>query len=378
MTLLGVPARSWTLRPDRFAHVPPNWFASVMGTGIVAVAAHAIDDRSAVLTGLSVAFWLLTCIVFAGVVTATAAHWYRHPDVAREHHRHPVTAHFYGAVPMAILTVGTSTLVAGSHVIGHGAALAVDAVCFTVGTIGAVVTAVLVPARHLVGRAGDRGEPFGGWLMSVVGPTVTASAAAVLAASVDSAATSRILLLVGALALAISLILASPILVAVVRRLVTTGPGPDGLAPTWWIVLGPLGQSVTAACLLPHTAAAVLDAPTARVVRDVGLAYAIPVWVAAACWIVVAATITARSIARGLPFGLTWWSFTFPLGTFVTGSAALATVLGGTVFGVMLFTVTADAGFVALLCAWTIVTARAVAETASPAAQPLARGTLER
>ncbi|MGC4935410.1 TDT family transporter [Gordonia sp. DT30] len=376
MTLLGVPARSWTLRPDRFAHVPPNWFASVMGTGIVAVAAHALDADSSVLTGLSVVFWLLACVVFIWVVAATAAHWRRHPDVARGHHQHPVIAHFYGAVPMAILTVGTSTLVAGTHVIGHRAALAVDAVCFTVGTISAVVAAILVPARHLVGRSDERGEPFGGWLMSVVGPTVTASAAAVLAASVDSAATSRFLLLVGAAALGFSLILALPVLVVVVRRLVMTGSGPDGIAPTWWIVLGPLGQSVTAACLLPHSAAAVLDAPTARVVRDVGLAYAIPVWVAAACWIVVAATITVRSIARGLPFGLTWWSFTFPLGTFVTGSAALGTVLGGTVF-----TVVADAGFVVLVCAWTIVVARTAAgvvETASPAVPQPVRGTLER
>ena len=32
----------------------------------------------------------------------------------------------------------------------------------------------------------------------------------------------------------------------------------------------------------------------------------------------------ARPARRGLPFTLTWWSFTFPVGTCVTGTIALA------------------------------------------------------
>jgi tellurite resistance protein TehA-like permease len=35
-------------------------------------------------------------------------------------------------------------------------------------------------------------------------------------------------------------------------------------------------------------------------------------------------TATVRTIRRRLPFTLTWWSFTFPVGTCVTGTIALA------------------------------------------------------
>ena len=44
-------------------------------------------------------------------------------------------------------------------------------------------------------------------------------------------------------------------------------------------------------------------------------------------WLVLAAAITLRTArsAGGLPFALTWWSFTFPVGTCVTGTIALAT-----------------------------------------------------
>ncbi|RPA59993.1 TDT family transporter [Gordonia oryzae] len=359
MTLREPPVRT------HFAHVPPNWFATVMGTGILAVAAHGLGSGAA-LTVLSVVFWLLACLVYIGVIAATVMHWRRHRDAARAHLRHPMIAHFYGAVPMATLTVGTSTLVAGVHVIGSTAALAVDIVCFTLGTLGGVATALLIPARHLLGRAGDpavpdgpkqnRPEPFGGWLMSVVPPMVSASAAAVLAEAFDEPGARRALLVIGLAAFVFSLVLAVPIVVSVVGSLVTRGPGPTGLAPTWWIVLGPLGQSVTAACLLTHVATGVTGAVTAGVLGALAYGYALTVWAAAVIWIVVATLITVWSVRRGLPFGLTWWSFTFPLGTFVTGSSAVAATTGHTEFAVV-----AGIGFAALLLAWGIVAAGTVA-----------------
>lgn len=368
MTILRSPATTHgqgRVTVSRFAYIPPNWFAAVMGTGIVSVAAHAVGGLefgghplgggASVLAGSAVAFWLLACVIFVIVVAATVAHWCAHPEAARAHHTHPVIAHFYGAVPMATLTVGTSTLVAGSAVIGHGAAVAVDVVCFTVGTLGGVATAILIPMHLLIGRSETRGGAYGGWLMPVVAPMVSASAAAVLAGSLGSMGVRRIVLVVGAASFVFSLLLAAPIIVAAVRRLVRTGRGPDVLAPTWWIVLGPLGQSVTAACLLAVAAGGVTDESTARLLHEIALGYAIPVWVAAVCWIVVAGIITTRAVLAGLPFGLTWWSFTFPIGTFVTGSAALVANGGG-----VGFTLAAVVGFVLLLGAWLIVAARTV------------------
>jgi tellurite resistance protein TehA-like permease len=44
-------------------------------------------------------------------------------------------------------------------------------------------------------------------------------------------------------------------------------------------------------------------------------------------WLVLAAALTlrtARTAGGRLPFALTWWSFTFPVGTCVTGTIALA------------------------------------------------------
>ncbi|MCR5977668.1 TDT family transporter [Gordonia jinghuaiqii] len=341
-------------------YLPPNWFAAVMGTGIIAIAAHSLPWQPAGLRVVATGFWLLACAVFIGVVAATIRHWVRDPQVARGHHGHRVVAHFYGAVPMAVMTVGTSTMVVGAAIIGREAALGVDVVCWIVGTLGGVVTALVIPYRHLIAARPGVGEAFGGWLMPVVPPMVSASAAAVLVGQLDAGWARDLVVGIGCAMFALALLAATPIMVALVARLRTGDLGAANMMPTWWIVLGPLGQSVTAACLLAHVAPQVVSTPIAAAMHDFSLTYGLVVWVAATFWIGIAARLTVRTTRTGMPFAMTWWSFTFPVGTYVTASSALALTLGWRVFQVA-----AVAGFVILVTAWTVVAARTVRGMAS-------------
>jgi len=96
---------------------------------------------------------------------------------------------------------------------------------------------------------------------------------------------------------------------------------------------------VTAAGNLGTEAARVLPEPHAAGAAVFALLYGVPTWGFAMMWLALAAAITLRTARQGLPFALTWWSFTFPVGTCVTGTIALA--------------------------AWLVVAARTVAGTAS-------------
>ena len=87
-----------------------------------------------------------------------------------------------------------------------------------------------------------------------------------------------------------------------------------------WIVLGPLGQSVTAAGLLGANAALAVHPELAEDLNAFAILYGVPVWGFAVLWIALATALTVRTLRRGMPFALTWWSLTFPVGTFVTGT----------------------------------------------------------
>ncbi|WP_216870459.1 hypothetical protein [Modestobacter excelsi] len=104
--------------------------------------------------------------------------------------------------------------------------------------------------------------------------------------------------------------------------------------PTLWIVLGPLGQSITAANNLGAQAHLAVPAPFNTAFQALGLVYGLPVWGFAMMWAALAIAITVRTARQHLPFSLTWWSFTFPVGTVVTGTSSLAAHSDDTFFTV--------------------------------------------
>jgi C4-dicarboxylate transporter/malic acid transport protein len=309
---------------DLFRDLGPNWYAAIMGTGIVAIAGANLPVSVPGLRGFATAVWALAAAALVALTAAWAVHWVRHSDRARGHASNPVMAQFWGAPPMALMTVGTATLILGPRWLRPAAAVDADWVLWAAGTALGLVTTCWIPylmiTRHEIGAD----AAFGGWLMPVVPPMVSAATGALLIPHVGSAQGRLTLLLACYAMFGISLFASVIIITQIWSRLVQHKVGSAVMVPTLWIVLGPLGQSVTAAGNLGTQAAHVLPAPYAAGAAVVALLYGVPTWGFAMTWLVLAAAITLRTARRGLPFALTWWSFTFPVGTCVTGTIALA------------------------------------------------------
>ncbi len=339
-----------------FRDLGPNWFASVMGTGIIAVAAATLPFRVRGLGVLAVAVWALAAGWLLVLSAAWAAHWIRYPERARAHADSPVMAQFWGAPAMALMTVGTGTLLAGRSVIGLRAAVDADWALWGLGTALGLVTVCWIPYLMMTRHRTPPDGAFGGWLMPVVPPMVSAACGAPLV-PYAAAGQARLTLLLGCYAMFGISMFASVIIITLVwSRLVTHKTLPAVMVPTAWIILGPLGQSVTAAGNLANVAPLALRAPYPAGADVLALLFGVPAWGFAMMWLTVAAALTVRAARRGMPFGLTWWSFTFPVGTCVTGTISLAARTGsGAARGA------SAALFVLLLAAWLVVAARTAA-----------------
>ncbi|WP_280387353.1 TDT family transporter [Nocardia wallacei] len=339
---------------DALRHLGPNWFAAVMGTGIVATAAAGLPLQFPGLRDAAIVVWALAAVLLVVLSAAFVLQWRRHPDTARGHQDHPVMAHFLGAPPMALLTVGAGTLLLGSDVIGTTAAVAVDWVLWSLGTVLGLLTAAVVPYRMFTRHRIAPDAAFGGWLMPVVPPMVSAAMGALLVPHTPAGQWRLTLILLCLAMFGLSLIAALVTLTMIWSRLVHFGTPPSGMVPTLWIVLGPLGQSITAAGLLGDAGPLALPQPQAQGMVVFSVIYGVVAWGFAMLWVALALAVTVRTLrARELGFTLTWWGFTFPLGTCVTGSTALYHHTGA-----VLFAATAVALYVLLVGAWAVVSAR--------------------
>ncbi|MET7425378.1 C4-dicarboxylate ABC transporter [Dactylosporangium sp. NPDC005555] len=285
----------------------PNRFAAVMGTGIVANAAVTLPmqvDGQRLAAGV---VWVVAAALMV-VVSAMGGSETRN-----------------GALPMAIMTVGAGALLAGHVWVGQAVAVALDAVLWCVGTGIGVITAGVTLFKN------DGTAEGPARLLPVVPPLVSASTGALLLPHVPGALRPALL---GAclVLLAAGLPVAAWTIAAVCRGPLT--------APAVWIVLGPLGQSATAALLLGRATGH----------ATWGLLLAVPVLCGALAWCVAATVVTAATVRSGARFSIGWWSLTFPVGTVVTGVSGAAAQTGSAVVGWL-----AAGLYLVLVAAWLTV-----------------------
>lgn len=349
-TVIDIAPR--THKVPALRHLGPNWYASVMGTAIIANAGAALPYQ---LPGQRVAcqlVWALSAVALAVLLTARAGHWLHHRDQARAHLLDPAVAPFYGCLAMALLAVGAGTLTVGKDVIGTGAAVAADTVLFTVGTAIGLVMAVLVPYLMVVRHKVEASQASPVWLLPVVSPMVSAAVGPLLVPHLPAGQPREALLLACYAMFGISLLAVLMLLPLVFGRLIVSGPLPLALTPALFLVLGPLGQSTTAVNQLADVAPGAIDAPYADALAAFAVVYGVPVMGFALLWLALAAAMLVRAARGGMGFAMTWWALTFPVGTCVTGAAGLARHTGLDAFAWL-----ATALFLGLVTAWLLTAA---------------------
>ncbi|MFF3784977.1 TDT family transporter [Streptomyces sp. NPDC001933] len=334
-------------------YLGPNWYAAVMGTSIVASAGVALPVDVPGLRAACTVVWVLAVVALAAVLAARTGHWIAHRDQARSHLLDPAVAPFYGCLSMALLAVGGSTMVVGQDLIGHRAALALDVVLYSAGTLIGLAAAVAIPYLMVVRHRIEPGNASPVWLLPVVAPMVSAALGPLLVPELPAGQWQEAMLLACYAMFGLSLLATLVMLPLIFARLVHQGPLPLALTPTLFLVLGPLGQSTTAVNQLADVAQGAIGEPYASGLGVFAVLYGVPVMGFALMWLALAVAMVVRAARNGMTFGMTWWGFTFPIGTCVTGAAGLARHTGLTAY-----TWLAVALYVLLVAAWAVAGVR--------------------
>ncbi|MFG2166290.1 TDT family transporter [Micromonospora chersina] len=335
----------------------PSWFAAVMGTGIVANAAATLPRSFPGLRTAATVVWLA-----AGLLLVVLMIGYVRQRVLRLHAADPIQAQFFGAPAVALLTVGAGALQFGQPVIGARAALDLGGALWSLGTALGLATAWAVPYVMVTRHRFAPDAAFGGWLMPVVPPLVSATTGALLVPHTP-AGQPRLALLLGCYAMfGLGLVAVLLVLAMVYSRLVHHDAPTGAMVPTVWIGLGALGQVVTGLGALAAAAPSALSAPYVQGAAVLALLGGVALWGFAILWLALAVALTVREFRAGLPFAPTWWSFIFPLGALVTATATAAARTDSQLFiwpTVVLYTL--------LVAAWVVVACRSLHHAAAHA-----------
>lgn len=311
---------------ERIRTLNPGWFASVMGTGILAVATYTNPGsltslaRPAHVVGVVLA---VLAVVLAVVLLGAAAHrWIRYGDAAWADFSHPMRGGMHATLPGALLVLAVTTATVGPGLLPIGVVTGIVAGLAVVGGLLAFVVGVIFGYSLVVG---DHPGPAvnGGWFIPPVVAAIVPMALAPLIPRVDPE-TGRTLLGIGYTFFGIGFILFLLTVGLLHDRLILHPLPAAPMAPTLWIGLGPIAVSALAPMTLARAGAGTWGAD-AHLVTLITQIVSTTIWGFGLWWLAMVVALLVRyARTGGVPFHLGWWAFVFPLGAYVVATLSLA------------------------------------------------------
>ncbi len=284
----------------------PAWFASVMGTGIVALTCNFYSKYIAILKDISIFIFYFNMILFFSLIIPWVLRWIFFREDAIANLKHPILSNFYATIAIAMLVISANLLV-----IGHDIFLA--KLFWILGSLLTILFSILTPYIVFTGSHVKISHINPAWFIPPVGLIVIPIAGSFFIQSMK-----EIAIVINYFGWGAGFFIYLALLAICMYRFILYTPLPSTLAPTIWINLGPIGAGSIALINL-------IKATPFISIREPFFVFALLFWGFGIWWVMMAILLTIHYIKKiSLPYAMSWWAFTFPLGAYSAASHKIA------------------------------------------------------
>jgi C4-dicarboxylate transporter/malic acid transport protein len=299
----------------------PAWFASVMGTGILATTSMFYASVLPVLRYVAVILWIFNIALFLVLLYFWVMRWIKYPQNAIRDLSHPVNSQFYPTMPIGFIVLASNFLQIGKPYLPASTIFAVASVFWVIGSLITLIFAFLLPYRTFVGTHTKPEHINPSWFIPPVALIILPLIGGQVLQGWPSSWQGPIFLF-NLVCWASGFFLYIFLSAIALSRFILHDPLPPQLLPTVWINLGPIGAGVMALLVIAKSSAPLIQIPASGINAFSLIFWAFGIW-----WFVMSVVMTFHYIGRkALPFAMSWWAFVFPLGAYVGSSYMLYTV----------------------------------------------------
>lgn len=298
---------------ERVRNFNPAWFASVMGTGAVAIASYKYSSYWSLLKEVGIALTYLNVVLYIALLVPWILRWILYRKDALEDLRHPSKGHFYG-------TSGAATIVLAAQFL---AVLHNQTVAWYLWLWGLVLTFIFafwMSYEVFIAGEVDLRHLSPAWYIPPVALVILPFGAAFTRTTTGY--TQEFVTIVNYLGWGAGFFLYLVLYAVVTLRFIRHELMPPQMAPLIWMNLGPIGASITALFALVNNSSIATS-------KDPLFIFAFFLWGLGFWWLIMAVALTLHYIRNmSLPYSLSWWAFIFPLGAFTNATMDLGSVFG--------------------------------------------------
>lgn len=330
----------------------PGWFASVMGTAVAVIAIFVFKDFIPFASTLQFFFLGLAMLLFGIIFVPWLMRWFLYPDRVRADLNHPVFGSFYPTMPISLIIIGLA-LEKAPHFLPEEILLPLLQFLWITGTAGITYFAFTILNINFMKPGVDLKIANMGWLIPPVSALIVPVLGGSLATAYAGETLGAINLIASLIFLGIGSLLFIFVMGAVFTRYISHDLLPAHLAPTIWIGIAPTAILAIISIKIVQPLMLFFSASDSakEVFGIMSKVAGVSLWGFALLWLILAIMVTLKHHKKvTIPFAMSWWAFTFPLGAFIVSTGVVHKAIGGDFF--VWIGMTALAGFLVI---WTTV-----------------------
>jgi C4-dicarboxylate transporter/malic acid transport protein len=288
----------------------PSWFASVMGTGITAITSLFYARYIPFLKNVAYILFYFNVGLFFVLLIPWILRWIFFKKEALKDLEHPVISNFYPTMSVGMLVLAANFIVLGKNIMVGG-------IFWLIGTLLTIFFGVLTPYIMFKGEHVKLDHINPAWFIPPVGLIVIPIAGSLIIPHVSGVAQEFVIFL-NYFGWGAGFFIYLSLLAIAMYRFIIHHPLPNVLAPTVWINLGPIGAGTIALVnLVKNSSFITMPEPF--------FVFGFLFWSFGIWWVIIAIMLTLHYIRRlKLPYAMSWWAFTFPLGAYVAASHTIS------------------------------------------------------
>ena len=288
----------------------PSWFASVMGTGILAITSLFYSTYLPLLKDLASVLFYFNVTLFFILLIPWILRWILFRKEALADLEHPVASNFYATIAIAMLVLAADSIVINKNML-------LGEIFWFVGTLLTIFFGILTPYLMFKGEHVKLDHINPAWFIPPVGLIVIPVAGSLIIPHV-SGGMQEFVIFLNYFGWGAGFFIYLSLSAIAMYRFILHHPLPNTLAPTIWINLGPIGVGTVALTNLVKKSSFIT-------VKEPFFVFGFLLWGFGIWWTIMAITLTLYYLKKlKLPYAMSWWAFTFPLGAYVSASHTIS------------------------------------------------------
>lgn len=307
-------------------HFAPGWFASVMGTAILAIAIFVFRKFVPFAYELQLFFITIAILLFLTLLIPWLTRWLKYPQAVRKDLAHPVSAAFFPTMPISLLVLGIALEKTPLAFLPESASRNILLILWIAGSAGILLFALSILSTFFHMEKIKWEAATLGWLIPPVSALLVPILGSSLAVYFSTPPWGNIIFFTSLMFLGVGSLLFLLVMGTVFTRYIFYALPPAQLTPTLWVGIAPTSiLTIVILKLTKPTQTIFAASPQTMEVFDLlAKMGSITLWGFALFWLTLALLVTLKTHRQSpLPFALSWWAFIFPVGAFTVASGIL-------------------------------------------------------